>query len=360
MIRRTALNQATALLLLALPGCALGPGPDLVRQTGGNAALFAQFQAFDGHTGQPITFEQVAARAAAADVILFGEEHSDVVCNALEAQLLAYLAQHPRPITLAMEFFEIEMQAPLNAYLAGRLDEAEFRKLTRQKKAYPMSHRPLIEYCRSRSIPVVAANAPWRLTRALRLSGKTYEDFRATTQPVDRAILPRTSELLGGDYYDRYVEATRDHVMPGAPPASQPTSQPTSVPTTSQPTSQPDRAEQQLRSYRAQSLWDDTMAESVANHRMHYPDRRVMLIVGRFHVASNGGTQVKLRRRRPTDRVLTILYHGQSELPLKFDASERDAGDIVIVGLKSPEDEPPSKPTPTSPPTSAPSTAPAP
>jgi uncharacterized iron-regulated protein len=346
-----------SLVLLVHGGCTLRHSNELVRATGGSAALFGQFQAFDGHTGRALTFEQLASRAAAADIILFGEEHSDVVCNALEAQLLAALSNSPRGICLAMEFFEIDAQSPLDAYLAGRLDEPEFRKLTRQKKAYSMSHRPLIEYCRIRFIPVVAANAPWRLTRALRTSGKSYDEFRATTQPADRAILPRTSELLPGAYFDRYVEATRDHVMPGAPPAMQPSSQPTTSAAASPPTSQPDRAEQQLRGYRAQSLWDDTMAESVANERQYHPNRPVMLIVGRFHVAYDGGALVKLRRRRPTDRILTIVYRGQSEVPLKFDDSERNAGDIVIAGLTPPEEEPAPKPATTAP-TSQPSSAP--
>ncbi len=280
---------------LILSGC-LAARTDMMRQTGGNAALFAQFAAFDGHSGRPLSFEQIELRAPAADVVLFGEEHSDVVCNALEAQLLAAMSQPGRPITLAMEFFENDTQGSLDAYLTGRIDEGEFRKLTRQKKAYTMSHRPLIEYCRSASIPVIAANTPWRLVRALRLSGKTFDEFRATTQPADRALMPATSELLTGPYYERFVEATKDHVMPGAP-----ASQPTSMPATSVPTSQPDLAQRLLPGYRAQSLWDDTMAESVATQRARFPERRVMLIFGRFHVAQGGGDRFQVPRATPKD-----------------------------------------------------------
>lgn len=343
------LTGAVAVLSLTFTGCAAGLGGDLLRQTGGSAALFGQFQAFDGRTGRAMTFEQLAAQAEIADVVLFGEEHSDVVCNALEAQLLATLARQRRPVTLAMEFFEADTQAALDAYLYGRINETEFRKQTRQKRAYLLAHRPLIEYCREASIPVIAANAPWRLTRALRKSGKPYDEFLAELEPADRAWLPRASELLKGPYYDRFVRAMAEHEMPTSAPSSQPTSRPES-----QPSSQPDHEEQVLRAYRSQSLWDDSMAEAMSNHRSRFPDRRVMLVVGGFHVASEGGTWTKLRRRRPQDAVLTIIFRGTSKTPPTFDEADRGAGEIVIYGIQPPENSPPEKALTTSAPATQP------
>ncbi|MEK6644826.1 MAG: ChaN family lipoprotein [Planctomycetota bacterium] len=323
-------------------------------QTGGNAALFGQFRAFDGQTGQGVSFADMVAQAGNADVVLFGEEHSDVVCNALEAQLLTAMAERGRPVSLAMEFFENDTQGPLDAYLAGRIEESDYRKLTRQKKAYLLSHRPLIEFCRAACVPVIAANAPTRLTRALRLSGKTFEEFCATTQPSDRAMLPARSEMLEGAYFDRFKEAMSGHETPTSQPASQPASAPSDPTTTTAPTtSGPSQEEKLLRSYRSQSMWDDAMSEAVAIHRGRFPDRRVMLVIGGFHVQSNGGTQVKFRQRRPNDRVMTIVYRGVEKTPLRFDESDRGAGDVIIYGVKPPDED--AKPaTPTSQPTTAP------
>ena len=114
------------LVLSVMSGCAMPAR--IVDQAGGNAYLFGQFKAYDGASGDPISFTQIVARAREADIILFGEEHSDVVCNALEAQLLGALVGGPRPVALAMEFFEADTQTPLDAYLSGRLDEPDFRK----------------------------------------------------------------------------------------------------------------------------------------------------------------------------------------------------------------------------------------
>lgn len=342
-------------------------------QTGGNAALFGQFRAFDGHTGKPVSFNSVVMQAQDADVILFGEQHSDVICNALEAQLLAAMHERGRPVSLAMEFFENDTQGPLDAYLAGRVDEADYRKLARQRKPYLLAHRPLIEYCRAMCIPVIAANAPTRLTRALRLSGKSFDEFCATTQPADRAMLPARSDMLEGEYFERFKEAMSGHEMPTSQPTSQPTTAPAadgetttapadSTPTTAPASNEPSKEEKLLRSYRAQSMWDDAMSEAVAIHRARHPDRRVMLVVGCFHVEKNGGTQVKFRQRRPNDRVLTIVYRGVPTPPLRFDEDDRNAGDVILYGISPPEDDPkasmPTTSQPTSAPTSQPTTAP--
>lgn len=350
--RNAILVGVVCALVAACAGC---DGASHLRvQTGGNAALFGQFRAFDGQTGRGVSFADVVAQAGDVDVILFGEEHSDVVCNALEAQLLAAMSARARPISLAMEFFEHDTQGPLDAYLTGRIEEADFRKLTRQKKAYLLSHRPLIEFCRAACLPVIAANAPTRLTRALRLSGKTFEEFCATTQPADRAMLPARSEMLEGAYYDRFVQVMSGHDTPTSQPTSQPASAPADATTTTAPTtSGPSKEEKLLRSYRSQSLWDDAMSEAVAIHRGRFTDRRVMLVIGCFHVQSNGGTQVKFRQRRPNDRVMTIVYRGVETTPLRFNEADRGAGDVIIYGVKPPEDD--AKPaTPTSQPTSGP------
>ena len=126
-----------------LCGCAGLSRGSLQARTGGSAALYGQFQVYDGRS----------------------EEHNNAVCNQLEAQLLYALSQK-HPTALAMEFFEADTQASLSAYLSGRIEEDAFRQQTRQKSSYLLSHRPLIELSRAARIPVIAANIPRRLVRA--------------------------------------------------------------------------------------------------------------------------------------------------------------------------------------------------
>jgi uncharacterized iron-regulated protein/dienelactone hydrolase len=363
-------------LSLLVPGC-LGPARiDLTPRTGGSAALVGQFAAYDGHSGRRLSFADVVARCQQADVVLFGEEHNDVVCNELEAQLLYALVRQPRPMALAMEFFEADTQAALDAYLRGRIGEAPFREETHQGRAYVLSHRPLIELCRMTKVPVIAANAPRRLVRAYRMSGLSYEGFRAGLAPGEQRWLPNENTFIAGGYEERFLEIMQSHggpapttqpttapttqpitaetapppgmppMPPGMPrmpppamPATVPSPEPPStMPTTAVPPSEPAGMPRMdpAAMYEAQLLWDQTMAESLATCRARYPTHRVMLIVGSFHVTHDGGTAIKFRQLRPLDQVITIVYRGMPSSQPPFEEEDRGAGDIVIYGIKPP------------------------
>lgn len=432
-------------LLLGAAGCTSASRLDLAERTGGNAALFGQFRAYDGRTGKPLSFADVVRRCARADVVLFGEEHGAAVCNQLEAQLLGALLAEKRPVTLAMEFFEADTQADLDAYLRGRLDEEAFREQARQGRAYTLSHRPLIELCRVSRSPVVAANAPRRLVSAYRKSGDTYDVFRAGLEPAEKRWLPVECEYVHGTYEERFMGVMSGHVgggmrrtattqpaatsqptsapagmmggmaeeaadetaggtrpteeaatqpagesqpssapvdvtsetagearptaasqsttQPSMQPATQPSTQPAESPA-SQPVGGPPPGMNPRAFYQAQLLWDQAMAEAIADVREQEPARRVMLVVGGFHVASEGGTAVKLHGLRPRDRVCTVVYQGTSDGALAFDETDRDAGDIIIYGMEPPPKEelarmPKSMPTTTQPTTQPATTAPA-
>ena len=79
------------------------------------------------------------------------------------------------------------------------------------------------------------------------------------------------------------------------------------------------------------------MAESLANFRATYPERRVMLIVGRFHVEHDGGTLVKFRQRRPQDRTCTVIYSGRPDGHFALDLDDAGGADIVVSGITPPE-----------------------
>lgn len=444
---RSVTSASLALSLGLLVGCAsstprLGrPAVDAL----GSGSLVGQFRAFDGRTGREITLTQAANIARRADVVLFGEEHNDFVCNQIEAQLLAALAAD-RPTSLAMEFFETDTQAALDAYLDGKLDESDFRKAARQGKAYSRSHRPLIEICREMNLPVIAANTPRELVRRFRQSGLEYPEFVAALSPEERVLVPARFSLPLGAYFDRFKDAMGGHGAPPTvtapapkpepqpdsesavemstladrPPSSEPALTPIEESTEATPPGQPEEGsgsanaasthsaaeeeedpdetgerpatvqadssgdttvapepvtqpaspesevpsddkaatrtaegepssqaasapahpklsqeEMVLSMFKAQSLWDDAMAESIANHRKRFADRRVMLVVGVFHVRDDGGTELKLRERRPRDRVVTVAYRGVGDLTTGFDPDDRGAAEIVIYGLKT-------------------------
>lgn len=310
-------------------GCASMRAASAIDHAAGNAALVGQFVAYNADGTKRLSLADVVSKAHSADAIFFGEEHNDATCNQIQAQLLGGLARSLRDTSLAMEFFETDTQKTLNDYLnadpAAPTDESAFRKAARQGRLYATSHRPMIELCRVAGIPVIAANTPRRLVREFRTSGLDFATFRTRQSAENQALLPSKLERLSGRYWDDFVKVMTSH------------GEDASAASASQPSAE--QLERLERAYLAQSLWDDSMAESVATARTRDPARSVMLVIGGFHVSFGGGTLAKYQARRPGDRVLTVLYRGKYTTPLIFDADDRGAADIVIYGIQAPPEK---------------------
>lgn len=110
------------------------------------------------------------------------------------------------------------------------------------------------------------------------------------------------------------------------------------------------------RLYLAMLLWDNAMAESLADFRRMHPAHRVFLIVGSFHVEEQGGTLAQFRQRRPNDHTCTIVFRATPDGDFTFNPDDYGAGDVVMYGITPPEAAPTMPPSPPEPP--APTTQP--
>ena len=253
--------------------------------------------AFFDAAGAPATFDAFVAGVADVEGVAFGEVHFHAVGGRYELALLEGMAAQPRPVALALEFFEADHQAALDAYLAGEIDEATFRQRTGRDAKYDDSHRPLVEFCKQRKIPVIAANAPRRLVTAYRKSGLEYSAYLRGLSDEERGLLPRASVPPDDAFKARFM----DLMGPKRGPAF----------------------------YPAMALWNDAMAESAAGFRAAHPEHRVLLVVGAFHVAGRLGAITQYLARRPDDRV-QILVMQATEGPMVATAEDRGEGDRVL------------------------------
>ena len=51
--------------------------------------------------------------------------------------------------------------------------------------------------------------------------------------------------------------------------------------------------------FQAQALWDETMAETIANYLKMHPDTRMVVIAGRGHIDKNNAIPPRVSRRLP-------------------------------------------------------------
>ena len=224
--------------------------------------------------GQPMTLAEGAAKLAKADVIMVGELHGHQGVHRFQAELLAQLLTQDKPIALAMEQFSRDNQGILNSYLHGELGEDEFIKRSHAWPSYASDYRPLITLAKQQRLPVIAANAPRNIVRCI---GQQGPDYLKQVSKAQRAWVANHLTLADDAYKARFM-ANRHH---GKAPSE--------------------------HQFAAQTTWDDTMAESIADFLERQPDHQVLLTVGRFHVAERLGTVQRLQQRQP-DLNIAVIY----------------------------------------------------
>lgn len=250
--------------------------------------------------GRETTLDAAVARALADDVDLFafGELHGDAVGAAAERAVLEALAASPRPLALAMEFLERDVQPHVDAWLSGGLEDEALRQAARQGAAYTTTHGPLLAFAKARGIPVIAANAPRPLVTRYRKADAGYEAFLGTLTAEERAVLPRTTSEIDDAYRARFM------ALMGA--------------------------ERGASFFRSQALWDDAMAEAIADFRDAHPTHRVLLVVGAFHVTGGLGTLTKYTLRRPDDRTTTLVMTHGTAPHLPWHPDDALLGDTIL------------------------------
>jgi uncharacterized iron-regulated protein len=81
--------------------------------------------------------------------------------------------------------------------------------------------------------------------------------------------------------------------------------------------------------FRSQQVWDSTMAKSVALQKPT-ANKKVLLLVGKFHIEYNGGVVQELKKMLPDANVLSISI--QKEMPEEeWDGTPKIA-DFMLIG----------------------------
>ena len=268
-----------ALSLFAMTACTTAPGRHLIGDPENPYPLSAAPKLGDiVHlpTGTLVTPQQMNAIAADARVVYVGETHDNPASHRLELETLKAMEErHPGQVALGMEMFTRSQQPALDRWVAGELDEKSFLKTSRWYDNWKMDfayYRDLLLLAKERRIPVIALNAEKSMVQAVR--SKTLEELT----PEEKAQLP---EL---DLSDPYQRAQTESIFGGHTHGKIP-----------------------MEGFlRAQTLWDETMADSAARY-LKSPegkDRHLLIVAGGNHISYGFGIPRRVFRRLPTSYVL--------------------------------------------------------
>lgn len=266
--------QKALLGVLAIAPLLVGCASTLARPR----TTLAEAEPFDA-CERPLSLGEVARRAAGSDVVLIGEMHRHPLGLAVSAALYqAILARAPRA-PLSLEFLERDTRGAVDDYLAGRTDRATFARASRLGAHDPEpGHLAMIDLAKHAGVRVIASNAPRAMAKKARVEG--YDALRALSPP-ERALCVVPDVMPSGHYAEAFAA-----LMAGGGDA---------------------HAGDRVPSFfRAQALWDATMADSIA--RAITPgDGPIVHVVGRFHVEHDGGLVQLLRHERPATTIFTIV-----------------------------------------------------
>ncbi|MDE2124990.1 MAG: ChaN family lipoprotein [Armatimonadetes bacterium] len=260
--------------------------------------------------GAYLPFDRMVDALARADVVVIGEEHTNEPGHAMELKILQALYARRPDMALSMEMFERDVQLVLDEYLAGDISKQSFLAEARPWPNYATDYAPLVEFCKRRQLPVVAANVPHRYVSLVAAKG---QQALLKLPRMSRRFLPKLpySQTIPPGYDQALTAIFANHGAPGGATAGE----------------GPPHMKQ------AQELWDATMADSVAQATRRLHGRLIMQLNGAMHSDSGWGLVDRLRRQMPRLHVVTISIRPVSSWSKANTASDATVADFVVYTI---------------------------
>jgi uncharacterized iron-regulated protein len=230
--------------------------------------------------------QDIINQLAKANVVYLGETHTNAADHQAQLEIITALYQQNPQIAIALEMFQRPFQPVLERYLAGEINETQLREQTEYDRRWGFDweyYAPILRFARSRQIPLIAANTPTEITRQVASEGldSLNED--------DFYYIPPLSEIKTNDPdYRQMLQATYEHHAHGGHGNS----------------------DGFANFFAAQVLWDETMAEAIAQFYQANPDYQIVVLAGAGHIIYGYGIPSRVARRikKTSFHQLSVLF----------------------------------------------------
>lgn len=253
-------------------------------------ALPAQTQSDMGFTSKQ---QGIIKQLQGAKIIYLGEIHDRQSDHQQQLAIIQALFQSKPKLAIGMEMFQRQMQPLLDQYLAGQITAAELRAQTEFNKNWGYrwaDYVPILEFAKAHRLPIIALNTSSAISRKAAKQG-----LNSLTTEELKSIPPLTEIDRSNTKYQQMILASyQQHA--GIVSIS---------------------SKSFDRFYTAQLLWDETMAEGIANFVQQQPDHQIIVLAGRSHISYGYGIPNRVLRRlkKPQSIQKTVLLSLDHELP---------------------------------------------
>lgn len=247
--------------------------------------------------GEIVSYDALVISSLQNELIFFGELHNNPIAHWLQLELTRdlFFADSSRTLRLGFEMFEADQQVLLDEYAAGYLSTANFERETRLWNNYKTDYKPLVEFGKSKRLPLVATNIPRRYASLVYSRGLEALDHLSELTKSWIAPLPIEVDLtLPG--YKSIMDAAQGHGGENLP--------------------------------KSQAVKDATMAWFILQY--HRPGDRFIHYNGSYHSDNYEGIVWYIKRDAPDTKILTITTIEHTD-PENVDVGLLGKADFTIV-----------------------------
>jgi uncharacterized iron-regulated protein len=216
---------------------------------------------------------EIVQKLQTARVVYLGETHDRESDREQQLAILQVLFKHNPRQAIGLEMFQRPAQPLLDLYLAGKITAAQLRQQSEFDKRWGYkweSYAPILEFAKANRLPVIALNTPTEITRKAAKQGlesltTNEQQYIPPMKDIDRSNLTYQQMILASYQQHAGIVSIASKSFD--------------------------------RFYTAQLLWDETMAERVADFANRNPDRQIVVIAGSSHIIYGYGIPNRVKRR---------------------------------------------------------------
>ena len=269
MTMRNFILILTGVLLIVLNACAPSRKamPILSAEIDGVSGKFSSGQIVDLKAGKTVSFDCLMEQLESVRLVFVGENHDIPEHHLIQVQILQGLMLRYNVPAVGMEFFHRPAQGIVDEYMEGGMVETAFLEKIQWEKTWGFPYhfyRPLIVQIREKNGALLAINVPRKVVRKIARSGL------AGLNKEERSQVARELDLNNEEHKAYMKKIFGGHSHHGIQHFD--------------------------FFYEAQCVWDETMAETIADYLKNNPGPMVVF-AGNGHIVNQFGIPDRVKRR---------------------------------------------------------------
>ena len=258
----------------------------------GDSGHFRIGQIIHLETGKAISLDELIEKLGRKELIFVGEVHDNPEHHLMQVQILQALMTRYNLLTVAMELFQEPQQPILDRYIAGAITESVFLRDVDWVQGWAYHYhlyRPIMLLTKEGGGETLAINAPRGIVRKVARNGL------GSLEPSERNQLASDIDL-GNEGHRTYLRKAYERH------------------------SHPDLKRFDYF-YEAQCVWEDTMAENIAEHLKRHREKLVVLL-GNGHIVNKFGVPNRTLSRIQVAAATVLLQPLASPTDIRKDSAD--------------------------------------